>query len=109
MDTLQEALLKAAGQVPHLMLAQLLDEKLKAQGFKFSKSRIHKIVQHIITGNTEGLTFGDKRRRVQEIKIDVKDEDLERMTKRVDDFIRNVFPRVTEDLVEAHQARFFKH
>jgi Family of unknown function (DUF5677) len=108
MDTLEDAMLKAAGQLPHLVLAQLLDEKLKVQGVKLSKRRIKELAEHILSGHAERLTFDDKRKKVRTIRIDLTDDDLDRFTRRIDVFVRNDLPRVTESLLESTSADVFQ-
>jgi hypothetical protein len=108
MDTFEEALHKIAKQLPHIMLGQLLDKKLKAQGIKLSKRKIRELVSRVLDGHEENITFDDKRKRTRTVKIDLTDDDLDHMTRRLDDFIKNDVPRVTENFIEDTATNIFQ-
>jgi hypothetical protein len=108
MDTFEAALHAITRELPHLIFGPLLREKLEMQGIKLSKRKIKELTSHILSGDGKPITIGDKRTTIRNVKIELTDHDLDRITRGLDEFIKNDIPRVAEEAIESTATDVFK-
>src|SRR5229473_7082577 len=91
MDLFQQALNEAATQLPALFLEKLISKKLQEQGIVATKGLSRKIVQHVLSGNSE--PFVSKRAaQGRGVSLTLSDTDFEEVNQAVDRFSEKQLP-----------------
>jgi hypothetical protein len=101
MDTLQKAMNRSLEELPRLLLADLLDQKLRAQGIKLSKRRRDQLAEKILKEKLDAFDFDDGRKgsAKQKITIEFTDADSKFMEKKFEKFMDGL-PALIEGLTE---------
>jgi hypothetical protein len=101
MDTLQKTMNRWLDELPRLLLADLLDQKLRAQGIKLSKHQRGELADKILTEKLDAFDFdhGRKGGGKRNITIEFTDIDSELMEKKFKKFVEGL-PTLIEDLTE---------
>src|SRR6266852_1871719 len=92
MDTLQKAMNRWLEELPHLLVADLLDDKLRAQGVKLSKRKRGELADKILNEQLEAFDFDDGR------KVSGKRNITIQFTETDSEFIEKKFMKFMEHL-----------
>jgi hypothetical protein len=105
MKTLQKAMYGVFADLPHLVLSQLVDEKLRAQKIKLPKRRLKQLTTRILTEKTDSFTLDlGIGPRLKDLVLEFTDDDAENITRRVDKFLETL-PQLVDDLAEDMSAK----
>lgn len=101
MDTLQKTMNRWLEELPRLFLADLLDDKLRANGIKLSKRKRGEFADKILKKELDAFDFGDGRKSgaKRNITIEFTDTDSELMQQKFREFMDRL-PALIDGLVE---------
>jgi hypothetical protein len=107
MDEIQGLLDQGLADLPRLFLEGLISKKLRVLGVRSTKELSSKIVTHILSGNSEPFIWNGTGRR-KNITITMGEEDLNEMTRQIDDFCEIKLPQLIKGLAASTSAELLK-
>jgi Family of unknown function (DUF5677) len=101
MDTLQKAISEQLTGLPRLLLADLLDQKLRGQGIKLSKRKRSELADRILTKKTNASDFNGAQKDNVKRRVTVRftDTDSELIENKINKFMERL-PTLIDDLAE---------
>lgn len=98
-ENLQHVLYEELNKIPHRFLKDLITKKLDT--FKISSEDVvSKLVEHVLAGNTENLTWDNGGSDTQDITISITDEDIAGIKLELDKFLEEGLPSVIKTVSE---------
>lgn len=105
MDTYSKAFEEAIAALPQTLLADLIKNKLDAQGVKLSKKKLTLLVANILKGEpTNCVSFLDRIKKklgvaVREATLEFTDEDFKAVERALEEYMERL-PQTVQDVVE---------
>jgi Family of unknown function (DUF5677) len=94
MGNLQKMFETQIGKIPSLLIANLVREKLQAQGIKLTERQLRRLQKAVHDGKTEGLKFHHGKSTERNISIDFTEEDTSSLLSRANRFLEEGLPKV---------------
>lgn len=109
MDSLQKALDEQLTKLPHQVLHELLDKKLKTIGIKLPKKRTSELAERILLNDLEALNFieDQKNTRKQGQKLSFTDEDLRFVEGRINNVLK-ALPLIVQAASDKASSKILK-
>lgn len=109
MKPLQKALNKHLSEAPATIIRQIVERKIKAQGFELSESGLQKLVAHIVDGSDLPFLWSDEDASTPDItksiSLELTEADAEEVRKltenlldRLPDIVRTTIEKGGDDL-----------
>jgi hypothetical protein len=105
MGSLQQAMSDIIDELPHIVLSQLMDEKLRAQKITLGKRKLKALVARILGGKVDSITveYGNGRRE-RTVTVDLKEDEVANVTERLDKFLDRI-PDLIEEMAEKSSSK----
>ena len=84
-------------EVPRLILVQYIEEKLVDHGIDHDKPLANAIAEHILSSEKEPFSWEDEK--YGDVKLQFAKEDFEEVQLRIDNFLKNNLPSITQGTV----------
>jgi hypothetical protein len=103
--SLQEELDRTLGELPHRVLADLIDKKLREQNIRLSGPQLKAFTARVLQANTGVLSIDDGNPD-KDVAITFTDQDHEEFGRRLDELVDKI-PALTKDFLAKTSAEAF--
>ena len=100
MGTLQKMLETQMDNIPSLLIATLVKEKLEARGIKLTERQLRRLHKAVRDGKTEGLKFHSGKSTERNISIDITEEDKTSLLNRANRFFEEGLTEVVQKVAD---------
>jgi LPS O-antigen subunit length determinant protein (WzzB/FepE family) len=98
MDTLQKLFEQQFKVLPELFLEKLLEKKLHAEGINTDPVMIQKLIQHVLSSNSDSFSWDDGKEGNISITINLTEADVEDAEKRFIATLPRIIEKTTTDI-----------
>lgn len=107
MTELQKTLEQELGKLPHQILQNLLEKKLKAAGVNPESALVDRLLRHILSGNTAAFQWDDGNETHSDITVSISEEDIaeveeiiSRLMTSMPDIIENISTNTSKSVLK---------